>query len=113
MIIWSMRIACWIPKITNTHSEYVIPFDLSLQQCLHERALILRYTYIAFHVKLRSPPVTRKQCSPQPERMRNRGLMTGRDSRFFFSPESPNQLCPTAASYSVGTGYPFPEYKAV
>ena len=22
--IWCMRIACWIPKATNTHSEYVI-----------------------------------------------------------------------------------------
>ena len=21
-IIWRMRIACWIPKATNTHSEY-------------------------------------------------------------------------------------------
>jgi hypothetical protein len=24
MIIWCMRIACWIPKTTNTHSGYVI-----------------------------------------------------------------------------------------
>jgi hypothetical protein len=24
MTIWRMRIACWIPKVTNTHSEYVI-----------------------------------------------------------------------------------------
>ena len=24
--IWRMRIACWIPKATNTHSEYVIFF---------------------------------------------------------------------------------------
>jgi hypothetical protein len=24
MTIWCMRIACWIPKATNTHSEYVI-----------------------------------------------------------------------------------------
>jgi len=22
--IWSMRIACWIPRAINTHSEYVI-----------------------------------------------------------------------------------------
>ena len=22
--IWHMRIACWIPKATNTHSQYVI-----------------------------------------------------------------------------------------
>jgi hypothetical protein len=24
MSIWRMRIACWLPKGTNTHSEYVI-----------------------------------------------------------------------------------------
>jgi len=24
MTIWRMRFACWIPKGTNTHSEYVI-----------------------------------------------------------------------------------------
>ena len=24
MTIWRMRIACWIPKATNTHSQYVI-----------------------------------------------------------------------------------------
>jgi len=26
MIVWRMRIACWIPRGTNTHSEYVILF---------------------------------------------------------------------------------------
>jgi hypothetical protein len=24
MAVWRMRIACWIPKRTNTHSEYVL-----------------------------------------------------------------------------------------
>jgi len=24
MTIWRMRIICWVPKVTNTHSEYVI-----------------------------------------------------------------------------------------
>ena len=24
MAIWRMRIACWVPKATDTHSEYVI-----------------------------------------------------------------------------------------
>jgi len=24
MAIWRMRIACWVAKITNTHSEYVM-----------------------------------------------------------------------------------------
>jgi len=40
MTIWRMRIACWIPKGTDTYSEYVIiiiPFPY--QPRLHERAL--------------------------------------------------------------------------
>ena len=45
MTIWRMRIACWIPKDTNTHSEYVIRIAFPLQQWLHERASLLRYTY--------------------------------------------------------------------
>ena len=36
--IWRMRIACWIPKDTNTYAQ---------QQWLHERASMLRYKYIA------------------------------------------------------------------
>ena len=39
MTIWRMRIACWIPKATNTHAEYVILIAIPLQQRLHERAL--------------------------------------------------------------------------
>ena len=42
-----MRIACWLPKATNTHSEYVIFIALPLQQWLHERPSMLRHTYIA------------------------------------------------------------------
>jgi hypothetical protein len=30
MSIWRMRIACWIPKATNTHSEYVKPIAFPL-----------------------------------------------------------------------------------
>jgi hypothetical protein len=47
MTIWRMRIACWIPKATETHPEYVIRTAFPLQQRLHERACMLRYTYIA------------------------------------------------------------------
>ena len=46
-IIRRMRIAYWIPKATNTHSQYVILIAFPLQQWLQERASILRYTYIA------------------------------------------------------------------
>jgi hypothetical protein len=28
--IWRMRIACWVPKATNAHSEYVILIAFSL-----------------------------------------------------------------------------------
>ena len=49
MIIWRMRVACWITKATDIHSEYVILTAFPLQQWLHERASIYRYTYIACH----------------------------------------------------------------
>ena len=47
MTIWHLRIVCWIPKATDTHSEYVILIVFPLQQWLHERASMLRYMYIA------------------------------------------------------------------
>ena len=43
-MIRRMRIACWIPKATNTHSEYLIHIAFPLQHWLHERAYVLRYT---------------------------------------------------------------------
>jgi len=46
-IIRRMRIACWIPKVTNTHSECAIFIHFLLQQWLHIRVSILRYTHIA------------------------------------------------------------------
>ena len=44
---WRMRIACWMPKATNTHTGCVILSAFPLQKWLHERASVLRYTYIA------------------------------------------------------------------
>ena len=41
-----MRIACCIPKATNTHLQYVIITVFPLQQRLHERPSVLRYTYM-------------------------------------------------------------------
>jgi hypothetical protein len=38
---WRMRNACWIPKATKTHSEYVIVIDYPLQQWLRERTSLL------------------------------------------------------------------------
>ena len=40
------KISCWMPKATNTRSEYVIIIVFPLKQWLHERASILRYTYV-------------------------------------------------------------------
>ena len=45
-----MRFACWITKATDTHSEYLTLIAFPLQQRLHERASMLRYTYIACFV---------------------------------------------------------------
>ena len=37
----------WIHKAKNTHSEYLLFIVFLLQQQLHERASLLRYTYSA------------------------------------------------------------------
>jgi hypothetical protein len=41
-----MCTACWIHKATNTHSKFVIIIAFILQDRLHERVSILRYTYL-------------------------------------------------------------------
>ena len=38
-----MRIACRLPNVTNTHSEYVILISFPQQQWMHERASMLRW----------------------------------------------------------------------
>jgi hypothetical protein len=50
MTVWRMRIECCLSKATNTHSQYVTLIAFPLQQWLHERALMLCYTYIASFV---------------------------------------------------------------
>ena len=47
MTIRRTRIACRIPKVTNTHTEYVTLIAFPPQQWLHERASLLRYTNTA------------------------------------------------------------------
>jgi hypothetical protein len=50
--MWLMRIAFWINKCTNTHSEYVIlSIAFPLYQWLHERASMLHCTYSACLIK--------------------------------------------------------------
>jgi hypothetical protein len=51
MTIWRMRIAYCKTMATNRQAEYVILIAFPLQQCLHERASVLWYTYIASTVK--------------------------------------------------------------
>jgi len=46
MTFWLIRIACLIPKATNTHSECVTLIAFPQQHSLHERSSMLRYTYI-------------------------------------------------------------------
>jgi hypothetical protein len=42
----TVRAHCMLPTATYTHSEPVIRIVFPLQQWLHERASVLRYTYI-------------------------------------------------------------------
>jgi len=46
-----MRIAFWIRKGTNTHSQYVIPLDVSRQQWLHEHASVLHTLTVLFWIE--------------------------------------------------------------
>ena len=45
MTIRRMRTVCLIPKVTSTHSEYVLLIAFPLQQWFHQRASMLRYTH--------------------------------------------------------------------
>jgi len=47
LAIWRMRFTCWIPKATNTYSQYVTLTTFRLQQWWRKHASVLRYTYIA------------------------------------------------------------------
>jgi len=57
MIIRRMCIACWIPNATNTQSEEVILTAFLLQQWLHERTSMLRYTQCAYLFSLIYPTI--------------------------------------------------------
>jgi hypothetical protein len=55
MTIWRMRFACWIPKATNTHSQYVILIAFPLLQWLYERASMLRYSTLPVLIFILKP----------------------------------------------------------
>jgi hypothetical protein len=63
MTIWRMHIVYWIPKPTNTHSEYVVMISVILQQWWHERASMLHYTYIACLILYFDIPAGRKNVA--------------------------------------------------
>ena len=50
--IWFKRIACWIPKDTDAHSQYVMLVVFPLQQWVQEGAAMLRYKHITRLVNL-------------------------------------------------------------
>ena len=52
MTVWGMHIACWLPKATNAHLDYVIITAFAWQQWLHKRASMLHYIYSASLVEI-------------------------------------------------------------
>jgi len=56
MAIWCMRIACWIPKATNRHSEYVIITALHTARMVTRTRLVVtlhaQYLYTIILTKL-------------------------------------------------------------
>jgi hypothetical protein len=52
--IWHMRIVCWMPKATNTHSEYVMLVAFPLKQWLHERVSKSYIAYLVLNVSRRA-----------------------------------------------------------
>ena len=54
-LIWRMRIAWWITKATNTHSQYLITYCFSTATMV-ARTPMLRYAYSALFT--RSPILT-------------------------------------------------------
>ena len=44
---WRMRIACWLPNSTNTHSKHEMLIAFPLQERFHEHGLMLCYKYTA------------------------------------------------------------------
>jgi len=45
--VWHIRISCWIPNTTNTHSEYVLLIACPLHQWSRKRSSMLRYSTLA------------------------------------------------------------------
>jgi len=74
MTIQRIRIECWIPKATDTHSEYVILIAFPPKQWLRERASLLRYAYIACLVLTYILDIVRSHIISKPTLLRKLGL---------------------------------------
>ena len=46
LVLQRVRFACWITKVINTHSEYVMFLALTLKYVLRGRFSALGYTYL-------------------------------------------------------------------
>ena len=68
MTKWRMRIACWIPKATNTHSSCVILIAFPLQLWLQERAssFFIRTLPVLFIFRFVRGPAVRQPPPHQP-----------------------------------------------
>ena len=92
MTVWRMRITCWIPKATNAHTGYVILVAFPLQQWLHERASVLRYTYLACLFPFTATTSSHFVCAL---RLINLILIAYKNNRRFFYAKSvrPSRRC--------------------
>jgi hypothetical protein len=96
MTIWRTRTACWITKVTNTHSVFVIFIAFPLQRWLYEGSLKLRYIKLDCLVKA----LIRLACGKSAfgwRRSNFKFLWTV----FFFRPD----LCPRSSIYLHPEGY--------
>jgi len=66
MTTWRMRIAYWISKATNTHSEYVTIYTCPLQQWLlphtYRACLVVLNLYVFYNVNILLISVLAVQC---------------------------------------------------
>jgi hypothetical protein len=58
MTVWRMSIACWVSKVTLTHSEHTILIAFSLQQLFRESAsTLLSHIHISFSFSVYAEPL--------------------------------------------------------
>ena len=99
MKIWRVHFVCWIPKTTNTHSEYVTLIAFALQQWLNLGACTLRYWYTACPVlwPLRITPDS--TISPHPSTVATKSNNLKRRCTMLWAPSE--QTCALTSSNHV------------